>query len=559
MQKKKVLTIHLRVCIVLGVILLGASPVFSQSTPVWRVDDQGNLTVNDQIFHIKGGSWTGLEGREEPAEDPNNPGGAPMEMYLGNCWWAPSGRTYEQDITEFKQLGFNTIRLPIVPQTLDPGDPQGREPYLKNDPYVRIENARLAMETVITLLDEAGLYVLPEIHSCSNSVGRKAGRLDTTPPYAYECWEDLPEWGEDEPSCDYDVTKWLDDLRELAGLAADLGVTNIMGIDIFNEPWDYTWEEWRSLIDQAYGAINEVNPNILIFAQGIGSHAQLGTIVSPNGDPASKPNWGENLYEAGFNPPAMPKDRLVFSPHTFGPSVYVQKMFMDPDQPQCEGLEGDDAGENECRIVINPDLLESGWEEHFGYLKDLGYAVVIGAFGGNPDWPENVEVCVKDLWSWLPDKTVDWQWQNAFANYLISKKMQDAIYWAINPEHRDTGGIYHHAFDPVSNTAGWGIWQGVDERKLNLLYSIWNGHGDPPPPTAAPTPPPVSPVLGDVNGDNSIDIIDALMTAQHYVGLAPAGFIAQNADVDCDGSITIVDALLIAQYYVELIHSFNCQ
>jgi hypothetical protein len=48
------------------------------------------------------------------------------------------------------------------------------------------------------------------------------------------------------------------------------------------------------------------------------------------------------------------------------------------------------------------------------------------------------------------------------------------------------------------------------------------------------------------------------MTAQYYVGLNPAGFIARNADVDCDGNITIVDALLIAQYYVGLVSSFNC-
>ncbi|MBN2535747.1 MAG: hypothetical protein JXB88_22905 [Spirochaetales bacterium] len=29
-----------------------------------------------------------------------------------------------------------------------------------------------------------------------------------------------------------------------------------------------------------------------------------------------------------------------------------------------------------------------------------------------------------------------------------------------------------------------------------------------------------------------------------------------NADVNCDGSIDIVDALLVAQYYVGLINSF---
>ena len=62
--------------------------------------------------------------------------------------------------------------------------------------------------------------------------------------------------------------------------------------------------------------------------------------------------------------------------------------------------------------------------------------------------------------------------------------------------------------------------------------------------------------LGDVNNDNNINIVDALMVAQYYVGLNPAGFYAANADVNCDSSVTIVDALMIAQYYVGLISSF---
>ena len=64
--------------------------------------------------------------------------------------------------------------------------------------------------------------------------------------------------------------------------------------------------------------------------------------------------------------------------------------------------------------------------------------------------------------------------------------------------------------------------------------------------------------LGDANGDGSIDIVDALLIAQYYVGLDPQGFVPGNADTNCDGSIDIVDALLVAQYYVGLIQSF-CQ
>jgi uncharacterized protein (DUF362 family) len=63
-------------------------------------------------------------------------------------------------------------------------------------------------------------------------------------------------------------------------------------------------------------------------------------------------------------------------------------------------------------------------------------------------------------------------------------------------------------------------------------------------------------MLGDTNGDGGIDIVDALLTAQYYVGLDPAGFIPENADTNCDGSIDIVDALLIAQYYVGLVNEF---
>jgi pectate lyase len=78
------------------------------------------------------------------------------------------------------------------------------------------------------------------------------------------------------------------------------------------------------------------------------------------------------------------------------------------------------------------------------------------------------------------------------------------------------------------------------------------------PPQNTPTPTPVqSGLLGDVNNDDIINIVDALMVAQYYVGLAPPGFVAANADVDCSGTINIIDALQIAQYYVKLISSFS--
>jgi hypothetical protein len=264
-----------------------------------------------------------------------------MEQYIGNTFWANggagTGRTIAQTMQEISGMGINMIRLPLVPQTLSTNDPQGTGSVLKNHPSVRIANSRLALETMIQAADAANIEVLLDVHSCSNYVGWRKGRLDARPPWV-DATRDNYDFKRENYSCaasgnpstvtvthPYNQTLWLQTLRTLAGLGTQLGVDNIIGIDIYNEPWDYTWSDWRSLAAAAYTAINEVNPNTLIFVEGISQSAnnQDGTPTTitqvPHGSTATNPNWGENLFEAGANPPAIPKDRLVFSPHTYGP------------------------------------------------------------------------------------------------------------------------------------------------------------------------------------------------------------------------------------------------
>ena len=62
-------------------------------------------------------------------------------------------------------------------------------------------------------------------------------------------------------------------------------------------------------------------------------------------------------------------------------------------------------------------------------------------------------------------------------------------------------------------------------------------------------------LLGDVNHDDDVNIIDALLVAQYTVNLDPQPFYPDQADVNEDGSINIIDALLISQYYVGIIPS----
>ncbi|MBN2442425.1 MAG: dockerin type I repeat-containing protein [Spirochaetales bacterium] len=93
------------------------------------------------------------------------------------------------------------------------------------------------------------------------------------------------------------------------------------------------------------------------------------------------------------------------------------------------------------------------------------------------------------------------------------------------------------------------------DKEVTIVYYL--GEGDPTP-TPLPPEPTIEIIdgLGDVNFDNSVDIIDALLVAQFYVGIIPSNFDRPRADVNCDGKIDIIDALLIAQYYVDIIMEF---
>lgn len=148
------------------------------------------------------------------------------------------------------------------------------------------------------------------------------------------------------------------------------------------------------------------------------------------------------------------------------------------------------------------------------------------------------------------------------------------------PGGAKTGEIQNRMFDRVNHISfnqsdDWSFDPSktgpADWDHLTVLYRneviCWGQGPDDTQPTATPTPPPVSTetpsptptggtTRGDVNGDNTINIVDALLTAQYYVGLEPSVFDPGAADANCNGNVDIVDALLIAQYYVGLITEF---
>jgi mannan endo-1,4-beta-mannosidase len=145
-------------------------------------------------------------------------------------------------------------------------------------------------------------------------------------------------------------------------------------------------------------------------------------------------------------------------------------------------------------------------------------------------------------------------WEAAYAKQYQIQVSNDANNWQdIYTDYNGDGGT-----DDVTVT-GSGRYvrvYGTQRVESNWPHSMWELaiYGGSTSPTPDPTNPPGD-NKGDVNGDGTVDIVDALLIAQCYVGLTACPDL-DTGDTNCDGSITIVDALLTAQYYVGLISGF---
>ncbi len=184
---------------------------------------------------------------------------------------------------------------------------------------------------MIRAADAANIEVMLDIHSCSNYVGWRKGRLDARPPWV-DADRDNYDFKRENYSCaatgnpstvttthpyNTDACGWTTCARWRASARRSAWTTSSASTSTTSR-MTTPGRSGRRSTEQAYTAINAVNPNTLLFVQGIGTNAgtQDGTPTTmtpvPHGSADTNPNWGENLFEAGANPPTMPRDRLVY-------------------------------------------------------------------------------------------------------------------------------------------------------------------------------------------------------------------------------------------------------
>ncbi|MEY4768775.1 MAG: hypothetical protein RL637_1414, partial [Pseudomonadota bacterium] len=220
----------------------------------------------------------------------------------------------------------------------------------------------------------------------------------------------------------YSESQWIKDLTFIAKRYQNL--PRFLGIDLKNEPHGVaSWgnqspkTDWNKAAEKAAAAILAVNSKLLIYVDGIQESRECS---SRDGH-----WWGGNFEPLKCYPLNIPQNKLVLSPHVYGPDVNNQTYF----------------NANEF-----PANLPTIWNKHFGQFAKQGYTINVGEFGG------------KFGHGGLAKDKI---WQQAFVNYLLENKLTDGFYWAWNPNSGDTGGILQND------------WLTPWQDKMDLLLTLW--------------------------------------------------------------------------------------
>lgn len=358
-----------------------------------------------------------------------------------------SGESWRSQLDHMAALGYNTLRIPFSNDALKPGAVatginDAVSPDLVGNTPLQI------LDKVVAYVGGKGMRVLLDRHR-PTSAGQSALWYNAATPEA----------------------TWVADWTALARRYA--GNTTVIGADLHNEPhadgtepngvgacWGCgdTARDWRLAAERAGNAVLAVNPDWLIVVEGV-SCPSGGTANVWDDIPDERCGWwGGNLSRAGQYPVRLSvPNKLVYSPHEYATSVYVQEWFNDP---------------------AFPANLPAIWDQQWGYLERQGIApLLLGEFGSTLRDPR--------------DKV----WLTELMKYTgTGVTGMDFTYWSWNPNSGDTGGI-------VGDD-----WKTVNTEKQGILqpYLIPPVGGGGPGPTPGPTTPaPVGACTATVRIDNA--------------------------------------------------------
>lgn len=355
----------------------GASGFFSTS---------GNQIVdsNGNPVRLAGVNWFGMESSN----------------------FAPHGtwtRGYKEMMDQMVELGFNSIRFPFALAAFDTGATTSGIDFAANPDLVGLKPIEV-MDKVVAYAAEIGLRIILDCHRAPAGPGPNSNGLWYTSAY--------PE------------TRWISDWVMLAERYKNQ--PTVIGADLANEPHNGNWggggaNDWPAAAERAAKAIHQVNPDWLIFVEGVGQY---------NGNPYW---WGGALAGVRDRPVQLSvPNKLVYSPHAYPNSIFAQDWFYEPDFPQ---------------------NLYGVWRENWGFIYEDNIApLLLGEFGSKFVDPLDLQ------WFGEMEKYLQGDLNGDGDNDVPAGKFPISwTYWSWNPNSGDTGGILKDD------------WRSVHQNKVDLL------------------------------------------------------------------------------------------
>jgi len=393
------------VALMLGTFQGRGSSAKASGIGYWHTSGSQILDSNNQVVRIAGVNWFGFE----------------TANYVAHGLWT---RSYKDMLDQIKSLGYNTIRLPYSNQLFDAGSTPNGIDFNKNPDLQGLSGIQ-DMDKIIGYASQIGLRIILDQH-----------RPDSGAQSALWYTSAYPE------------SRWISDWQMLANRYK--GNPMVVGADLHNEPhapacWGCgnTSVDWQLAAQRAGNAILSVNPNWLIFVEGVDCYGPGGATT---GDCYW---WGGNLEGVATAPVTLSlPNHVVYSAHDYPASVYNQPWFSASNYPA---------------------NLPGVWDQHWGYIVKNNIAPVwLGEFGSKLA------------------TTSDQQWLSSLTHYLgTGANGISWTFWSWNPDSGDTGGILNDDWTTVNQTKQ----AYLNPIEFPLDNSGGGGGGPTPTPTTAPPSP----------------------------------------------------------------------
>ncbi|MDL2300510.1 glycoside hydrolase family 5 protein [Clostridiaceae bacterium OttesenSCG-928-D20] len=393
-------------------------------TPDLSMDEQTNQSGDDWLFS-EGNKIVDSDGNEVRLTGLNWFGYNTERLILDGSW----GISIKDTVLEIADRGFNIIRVPLSLQLVNKWRNGEYPVYATVDSRVNPVFKELGtlsyLDYFIEMCAEAGVKVMLDIHSVRDKIGAHNLAVWYDPSLTTEHFY---------LGLEYLADRYKDD-------------DTVIALDLKNEPhggpWGNFYAAWNDIEDEntnwAYVAktaalrVLDINPNILIIVEGIEVYPKdvesNSDYQSQNPDDYYYSWWGGNLRGVRDYPIDLGEhqNKLVYSPHDYGPSVGHQSWF-----------EGEMSYER---------TYAEGWLDNWLFIHEENIApILIGEWGGP-----------------MREPTLTWK---THLRQLICEEGLSHTYWCLNPNSGDTGGLL---------LDDWKTW---DEEKYEFIKpTLWQKDG----------------------------------------------------------------------------------